>query len=96
MDKDGNGTLDLGELTAALTDLGLPLQTPAQSQAMASAMASGKKGLDVKEFKALVKAIKGDGKLKTAIQAVIVAAGTGETVGVASVVWTKTAMALLT
>ena len=81
MDKDGNGTLDLGELTAALTDLGLPLQTPAQSQAMASAMASGKKGLDVKEFKALVKAIKGDGKLKTAIQAVIVAAGTGETVG---------------
>ena len=90
MDKDNSGLLDLGQLSNALTDLGLPLNTPAQSQAMAMAMASGKKGLDVKEFKALVKTLKGlDGKLKATFQMVAATTeakvksskGTGETVG---------------
>jgi Ca2+-binding EF-hand superfamily protein len=57
MDVDGGGTLDAKELRAALTDIGLPLNTPAAVQALERAEAAGG-GLDVKAFKAIVKALK--------------------------------------
>ena len=52
MDKDGGGSLDVKELTTALTDLALPTDAPVVAQTVLAFP----NGIDVKQFnfKALV------------------------------------------
>ena len=59
MDKDGGGTLDLSELSAALTDIGLPMASSLEKAKIELASTSAT-GLDLKRFKSLVKEIKAD------------------------------------
>ena len=92
-DKDGGGTLDIGELRAALGSLQptLDLSKPDAVAALGEVEASGT-ALDVKQFKAIVKRIKGAAaKLQPAFQAAMMSTsmvaagaagtGTGETIG---------------
>ena len=89
-DKDGGGTLDIGELRAALGSLPLDLSKPDAVAALGEVEASGT-ALDVKQFKAIVKRIKGGRSLQSGLQAAMMSTsmvaagaagtGTGETIG---------------